>query len=140
MKFVLIPRGKFTIGSSVSEMRRIKEETQREVEITKSCCLGMHEVTQDKFEKVVAFNPAASQSARHGREEDGYEDWSKPGGGNDRLRHPGGWVQNSLSVAASAARTNAIWYQVDSPLCLPLHTRPPLPSRYETFARLRGAI
>src|SRR5689334_19952815 len=75
MKLVLIPRGKFTMGSPVSEMRRNKDEAQREVAITKSFYLGIHEVTQDQFEKVMSFNPGCFSARATGRKNTGYEDW-----------------------------------------------------------------
>ena len=47
MKFVLIPAGKFTMGSPEDEMyRRSDEGPRHEVTITRPFYLGVYEVTQ----------------------------------------------------------------------------------------------
>lgn len=54
MKFVLIPAGKFTMGSPGTEMdRKDHEGPQHEVEITKPFYLGIHEVTLGQFKEFV---------------------------------------------------------------------------------------
>ncbi len=47
MKLVLIPRGKFLMGSPTRD--RPDSERQHEVEITKDFYLGVYEVTQKQF-------------------------------------------------------------------------------------------
>jgi formylglycine-generating enzyme required for sulfatase activity len=59
MKFVLIPKGKFLMGSPADEPERRSVEQQHEVEISRPFYLGAHEVTQEQFEKVLGRNPSA---------------------------------------------------------------------------------
>jgi uncharacterized protein (TIGR02996 family) len=59
MKFVLIPPGKFLMGSPESEAGRSDEEgPQHEVEITRPFYLGIHPVTQGQYRKVTGKNPS----------------------------------------------------------------------------------
>lgn len=53
MKLVLIPAGKFLMGSPATEAERDPEELQHEVVISKSFYMGVHEVTQGQFRKVM---------------------------------------------------------------------------------------
>jgi formylglycine-generating enzyme required for sulfatase activity len=85
MKFVLIPQGKFTIGSPGDEKGRNRDEERHEVEITKAFYLGVYEVTQEQFEKVMGFNPSYFSARGSGSKGTAYEDWSKPGGGKDKV-------------------------------------------------------
>ena len=61
MKLVLIPKGKFTMGSPESEEARFDDETQHEVTISKDYYLGVHEVTQAQYEKVMGTKPSYFQ-------------------------------------------------------------------------------
>lgn len=59
MKLVLIPAGTFTMGSPATEAdRSTLEGPQREVEITKPFYLGVYEVTQGQYERVMGTNPS----------------------------------------------------------------------------------
>jgi formylglycine-generating enzyme required for sulfatase activity len=58
MKLTLIPAGKFVMGSPAAEMERDPEELQHEVTISKPFYMGVYEVTQKEYEKVVAKNPS----------------------------------------------------------------------------------
>jgi formylglycine-generating enzyme required for sulfatase activity len=69
MKFVLIPRGKFTMGSPPSEPQRREEEYPHEVEITKPFSLGVYEVTQAQYQKVVGTNPSWFSAAGGGKDQ-----------------------------------------------------------------------
>jgi formylglycine-generating enzyme required for sulfatase activity len=68
MKLVLIPKGKFTMGSPESEKGRKENETQHEVTISKDYYLGVYEVTQAQYEKVMGKNPSSFQGAKVGNE------------------------------------------------------------------------
>jgi formylglycine-generating enzyme required for sulfatase activity len=58
MKLVLIPRGKFMMGSPPDEKERETLEEQHEVQISKSFYLGVYEVTQAEYQKVMGSNPS----------------------------------------------------------------------------------
>jgi formylglycine-generating enzyme required for sulfatase activity len=64
MKLVLIPAGKFMMGSPDSEQgRRGDEGPQHEVIITKPFYLGLTEVTQAQYEAVMGTNPSHFKGA-----------------------------------------------------------------------------
>jgi formylglycine-generating enzyme required for sulfatase activity len=63
MKLVLIPKGTFMMGSPESEEERQKDKTQHEVTIRKDYYLGVYEVTQAQYEKVMGKNPSYFQGA-----------------------------------------------------------------------------
>ena len=59
MKLVLIPAGTFTMGSPDSEADRFDDEgPQHEVEIMRPFYLGIYQVTQEQYKKVMGNNPA----------------------------------------------------------------------------------
>jgi formylglycine-generating enzyme required for sulfatase activity len=64
MKLVLIPKGKFTMGSPESEEGRQKDETQHEVTISKDYYLGVYEVTQSEYQQVMNKNPSNFQGEK----------------------------------------------------------------------------
>jgi formylglycine-generating enzyme required for sulfatase activity len=68
MKLVLIPKGKFMMGSPESEQGRNENENQHEVTISKDYHLGAYEVTQAQHEKVMGKNPSYLQRAIVGNE------------------------------------------------------------------------
>jgi formylglycine-generating enzyme required for sulfatase activity len=68
MKLVLIPKGTFMMGSPESEQGRNENETQHEVTISKDYYLGVYEVTQAQYEKVMGKNPSHFQGAIVGNE------------------------------------------------------------------------
>ena len=53
MKLKLIPAGSFTMGSPKDEMARRSDEVQHPVEISKPFYIGVHEVTQREFYKLM---------------------------------------------------------------------------------------
>jgi formylglycine-generating enzyme required for sulfatase activity len=53
MKLVLIPAGKFLMGSPASEKERAEQEVQHEVEISRPFYLGAYEVTQAQYARVM---------------------------------------------------------------------------------------
>jgi formylglycine-generating enzyme required for sulfatase activity len=86
MKLVLIPAGKFTMGSPRDEKGRREDERQRAVRIARPFYMGIYEVTQGEFEAVMGFNPSHFSAGGKGREGALYLDWSKPGGGKDKVK------------------------------------------------------
>jgi len=59
LELVLIPAGKFVMGSPASEVRRRTNETQHEVTLTKAFYMGKYEVTQEQWESVMGNNPSS---------------------------------------------------------------------------------
>jgi formylglycine-generating enzyme required for sulfatase activity len=64
IKLVLIPKGTFMMGSPASEQGRDDDETQHEVTISEDYYLGVFEVTQAQYEKVIGTNPSYFQRAK----------------------------------------------------------------------------
>jgi uncharacterized protein (TIGR02996 family) len=59
MKFVLISAGTFLMGSPKNEMHRQDNEgPQHKVEITRPFYLGMYQVTQEEYQRVMGNNPS----------------------------------------------------------------------------------
>ena len=56
LEMILIPAGKFVMGSPESEKGRSKGETQHEVTLTKPFYMGKYEVTQEQWEAVMVNN------------------------------------------------------------------------------------
>jgi formylglycine-generating enzyme required for sulfatase activity len=61
MKLVLIPKGKFMMGSPPDEKGSQEDERRHEVTISRDYHLGMHEVTQAQYKKIMGKNPSAFQ-------------------------------------------------------------------------------
>jgi len=59
MKLTLIPPSEFLAGSPDSEAHRKKHETQHRVRITKPYYIGVFEVTQGEYQRVMGANPSA---------------------------------------------------------------------------------
>lgn len=81
MKLALIPKGTFMMGSPTSEEHRWDNEEQHQVTISKDFYLGITEVTQGQYEKVMGTNPSSFQgdeikgsSANHPVEQVSWED------------------------------------------------------------------
>ncbi len=68
MKLVLIPKGTFTMGSpeseQVGELSRELDESQHEVTISQDYYLGVYEVTQSQYKKVMGENPSEFQGGK----------------------------------------------------------------------------
>ena len=58
MTLVVIPLGKFVMGSPNNEKDHRADEQQHEVSITRSFCIGAYEVTQKQYETVMGNNPS----------------------------------------------------------------------------------
>ncbi len=63
IKLRLIPPGTFMMGSPDSETGRDKDETRRRVTLTKGFYLGVYEITQRQWEKVMGNKPAFFKNA-----------------------------------------------------------------------------
>jgi formylglycine-generating enzyme required for sulfatase activity len=61
MKLVLIPKGTFQMGSPIEEEGGCDDEEQHQVTISKDYYLGVTEVTQGQYEKVMGINPSHFQ-------------------------------------------------------------------------------
>src|SRR5262245_18710519 len=73
MKLVRIPKGKFQMGSPLSEKPRFGNEgVLVDVEITKDFYLGVYEVTQKQYAAVMGSNP--SHFSKNGKGKDAVKD------------------------------------------------------------------
>jgi formylglycine-generating enzyme required for sulfatase activity len=61
MKLVLIPKGTFQMGSPIEEAGADDDEEQHQVTISNDYYLGVTEVTQGQYEKVMGTNPSYFQ-------------------------------------------------------------------------------
>jgi serine/threonine-protein kinase len=64
LEMVLIPAGKFMMGSPASEKGRRDNETQHEVTLTKPFYMGKYEVTQEQWESVMGNNLSSNKGAK----------------------------------------------------------------------------
>jgi eukaryotic-like serine/threonine-protein kinase len=74
MKFRLIPPGEFFMGSPATEDKRFPDEHQHRVRLTKPFYLGVYEVTQAQYEKVIGTNPAQFKGAKRPLDNVSWED------------------------------------------------------------------
>ena len=58
LEMVLVPAGKFMMGSPKKEKDRDDDETQHEVTLTKSYYMGKYVVTQEQWEQIMGNNPS----------------------------------------------------------------------------------
>jgi formylglycine-generating enzyme required for sulfatase activity len=63
LKFVLIPAGKFVMGSPPGEKGRQANELQHEVTLTKPFYIGVYKVTQAQYQKIMTDNPSTYKGA-----------------------------------------------------------------------------
>lgn len=64
LEMVLIPAGKFMMGSFALEEGREKYENEREITITKRFYMGKYEVTQEQWEAVMGNNPCREKKPK----------------------------------------------------------------------------
>ena len=64
LEMLLIPAGKFKMGSPESEKGRDADETQHEVTLTKPYYMGKYEVTQEQWESVMGNNRSKTKGAK----------------------------------------------------------------------------
>jgi formylglycine-generating enzyme required for sulfatase activity len=66
MRLVLIPAGKFMMGSPATEAgRNSNEGPQNEVTLSKPFYMGVFEVTQEQYEQVMGVNPSYFKGAKN---------------------------------------------------------------------------
>ena len=65
LEMILIPAGKFMMGSPKKEVGRYGDETQHEVTLTKPFYMGKYEVTQEQWEAVMGNNPSETKEAKN---------------------------------------------------------------------------
>jgi len=66
MQFASIPKGSFMMGSPQNELWRSDDETLHEVTISENYFMGIHEVTQEQYKKVMGYNPSFVRNAVFG--------------------------------------------------------------------------
>ena len=64
LEMILIPAGKFMMGSPASEKGRSVDEKQHEVTLTKPYYMGKYEVMQEQWEAVMGDNPSRVKGAK----------------------------------------------------------------------------
>jgi formylglycine-generating enzyme required for sulfatase activity len=64
IEFAFIPRGEFMMGSPLSEIDRNVGELQHKVKLTRDYWMGIYEITQEQWEKVMSNNPSKSVGAK----------------------------------------------------------------------------
>lgn len=74
MKLKLIPAGKFKMGTPNVDEFLFRGEIQHEVEITKPFYMGVFEVTQEEYEKVMGKNPSVFKHKRNPAETVSWQD------------------------------------------------------------------
>ena len=67
MEMVLIPAGKFLMGSPLTEELRVEDEPQHEVTITKPFYMGKYHVTVGQFRKFVAATMYLTEAEKDGK-------------------------------------------------------------------------
>ena len=74
LDLVLIPAGKFLMGSPLTEAKRDSDETQHEVTISQPFYMGKHLVTQEQYEKVTGLSPSKYKGAKNPVEKVNWDD------------------------------------------------------------------
>ncbi|MEI7853981.1 MAG: formylglycine-generating enzyme family protein [Planctomycetota bacterium] len=77
LELLIVPAGKFTMGSPISETGRTSNELEHEVTISKSFFLGKYEVTQAQWEAIMEDNPSSEGGAKLPVTDVSYEDCQK---------------------------------------------------------------
>jgi formylglycine-generating enzyme required for sulfatase activity len=78
MRLVLIPKGKFRMGSPEADPKRFDDEDEHEVEITRPFYLGKYEVTRGEFAAFVKATQYQTDAERDGKGGWGHDCQGKP--------------------------------------------------------------
>jgi formylglycine-generating enzyme required for sulfatase activity len=65
LELVLIPAGRFRMGSPAEKAERSDDETQHRVMITRPFYIGKYEVTQEQWERVMGKNPSRFKGSKN---------------------------------------------------------------------------
>jgi formylglycine-generating enzyme required for sulfatase activity len=65
LKLVLVPAGRFVMGSPATEKNRQDNEVQHEVTITKPFYVGVYKVTQAQYQRILGKNPSTYIGANY---------------------------------------------------------------------------
>ncbi|MGD0088882.1 MAG: bifunctional serine/threonine-protein kinase/formylglycine-generating enzyme family protein [Planctomycetota bacterium] len=74
LALILLPAGKFLMGSPETEKDRLPAETQHEVTISQPFYMGKYEVTQEQYEAVMGNNPSELKGPKNPVEAVSWED------------------------------------------------------------------
>jgi formylglycine-generating enzyme required for sulfatase activity len=74
LELVLVPAGRFRMGSPATEAGRNEDEKQHWVKITRPFYIGKHEVTQEQWEKVMGKNPSEFKGPKNPVENVSWDD------------------------------------------------------------------
>ena len=74
LEMVLVPAGKFKMGSPANEKGRGFDETQHDVTLTKPFYMGKYEVTQEQWKSVTGKNPSITEGTKLPVENVSWED------------------------------------------------------------------
>ena len=77
MKLALIPPGEFSMGSPSTESGRTELEQQHRVRLTRPMYVGVYEVTQGEYEKVMGQNPSYFSPNGPGKDKASGQDTSR---------------------------------------------------------------
>jgi formylglycine-generating enzyme required for sulfatase activity len=114
MELVLIPAGKFTMGSPPGEEGRLDNEKAHEVEITRPFYLGKYEVTKGEFARFVQDREYhGGKEYQTEAERDGKGGWGLDAGGAWRQKpeytwRNTGWTQTDRHPVVNVSRNDAV--------------------------------
>jgi len=74
MQLVLIPAGKYTMGSPATEKKQNDNETQHEVTLSEPFYMGKYEVTQGQWQAVMGSNPSGFKGSNNPVERVSWDD------------------------------------------------------------------
>ncbi|MCY3018460.1 MAG: formylglycine-generating enzyme family protein [Planctomycetota bacterium] len=131
LELVLIPAGKFTMGSPATETEahQRNDETQHEVTISTPFYMGQYEITQAQYEAVIGSNPSRVKGAKNPVEQvswDGAQEFcrklSAKAGKTLRLPTEAEWeyacragtTTRFSSGDADSALADVAWYDANS--------------------------